>query len=250
MFSGLIITILIIYVIIFVGFSSGLVFKTLTKIKDKNLAKEQEKELFSRKWKIVAVGAHPDDLEYWLGGTLGKLARSESEIYAVICTKNGGNGDTRKKEQKKAAEVLGYKEVIFLDFPDGDLESHEVKLKTNLTKIFQDISPNIIFAFDVEREGPVYHHNDHEAAGRASLAAAKIQKPSHIYFFHTSAPTMAVDVTDIIDKKIEAFDAHISQKKPIVVLRQAFGDAQLRRMLETYGKMVDVLYAEPLRKGW
>lgn len=242
---------LILFLALLVLFSSGILFRSLAKVENRDTTKKNGEELIAGKRKVVALAAHPDDLEYWIGGTLGKLAGSGSDVYVIIATKNGKNGDIRKIEQQKAAKILGYKKVIFWDLPDGDLPNHKDELKNKLSAELGKISPEIIFTFDIEKEGLVYHHKDHETVGEISLEIANTQRPKHIYFYHTSAPDTLVDISDFIDKKIQAFDAHVSQKKPwISPLRQMFGDNQLTRTLKSYGKTIGANYAEPFRKGW
>ena len=82
--------------------------------------------------KILVITPHPDDAESGAGGTIAKWSGQGSEITLVVCTNgNKGTSDrkispdqlakTRKKEQMKAAEILGIKEVVFLDYPDQGL---------------------------------------------------------------------------------------------------------------------------------
>jgi LmbE family N-acetylglucosaminyl deacetylase len=166
----------------------------------------------------------------------------------VICTKNQTEGDIRKEEQLKAADILGYTKIIFLDLPDRYLPEHANELSQKLSDVFREIKPDTVFTFDTEKEGPVYHHRDHEEAGRITEEDSKAQNIKHIYFFHTSAPDTLVDISDIINKKLEALDAHQSQAH--ILFGFNFRDTQLRRMLSSYGKIIGVDYAEPFRKGW
>ena len=94
-------------------------------------------EMEQRRVAMVVV-AHPDDAEFGCAGTLAAWAREGWETYIVICTDASGGGPddasdvgvegrqkmtaTRKAEQRAAAEILGVREVIFLDRPDGLLE--------------------------------------------------------------------------------------------------------------------------------
>ena len=87
---------------------------------------------------MVAVFAHPDDAEHLFGGTVGKLAKSGSEINYVVCT-DGSRGApdaetpdeevarTRADEQLAAARVLGVSEVVFLGYQNGTLEATAVR---------------------------------------------------------------------------------------------------------------------------
>jgi LmbE family N-acetylglucosaminyl deacetylase len=81
--------------------------------------------------RVLGVGAHPDDLEWYAGGTIAKLAREGAEITFVVCT-DGERGTydptvdaqrlaaQREVEQRNAAQTLGVKEVIFLGYADGE----------------------------------------------------------------------------------------------------------------------------------
>lgn len=244
--------ILIIFIgllIVFIALTfSGILFRIGEQVKDPDLARENGQDLLKGKYRVVAICAHPDDLEYWLGGTLGKLSANGSQVTAVICTKNQVEGDVREQEQKKAAQILGYYDVKFLNLPDRHLTENQDELKLKLTELFQAIKPQVVITFDTKKEGPVYHHPDHETAGRVTLEVSKKIKPEHIYFFHTSAPDTLVDISDIIDKKIAALDAHVSQSH--VLFGFDFRDWQLRKMLSHFGKIINVQYVEPLRKGW
>lgn len=227
-------------------FSTGAIFR-LVKVKTPEEAKRNGKELLKEKHKILAIAAHPDDLEYYIGGTLNKLSISGSEITAVIATKNGKNGDIRKEEQKKAGEILGYKEIIFLDFPDGSLSNHEDKLKEKLEEIITKKSPDVLFAFDIEKEGLFYHHKDHRVVGRTALELLKTHKEICPYFYHTRGPNTSVDISEVIERKIEAFNAHKSQQHGSF-LSKILGDSQLKKYLGTNGKTTGTDYAEVYRK--
>ena len=85
--------------------------------------------------RALAVGAHPDDVEFGCGGTLAKWAANGCEIFHLVCT-DGSKGTwdpahdpaelvvTRRNEQRAASVALGGKgEVVFLGWPDGELEA-------------------------------------------------------------------------------------------------------------------------------
>ncbi|MDA0333991.1 MAG: PIG-L family deacetylase, partial [bacterium] len=65
--------------------------------------------------KVLAIGAHPDDLEYGCAGTLIKHAQRGDEVYMMIITdgSSGGQADLRAREQRKAAKIIGAREVFF-----------------------------------------------------------------------------------------------------------------------------------------
>ncbi|RLI06791.1 PIG-L family deacetylase, partial [Candidatus Bathyarchaeota archaeon] len=84
-----------------------------------------------KKLKILAMGAHPDDMELEAGGTLSKLALNGYELYHLVLTSGeyrGMNGErytreTLQSEAEQAAKVLGIKEIIFLDYTPTKLPS-------------------------------------------------------------------------------------------------------------------------------
>src|SRR2546430_16372132 len=86
----------------------------------------------------MVIVAHPDDAEFGAAGTVATWVREGWEVYFVICTDASGGGpddatdigpetrraisNIRKEEQKAACEILGVKDAIFLDHPDGQLQ--------------------------------------------------------------------------------------------------------------------------------
>src|SRR6476646_6465170 len=80
--------------------------------------------------RVLCIAAHPDDLEFSVAGSVAKWAAAGAEVYYLICT-DGGKGsadrsltgqtivETRREEQRRAAEILGVKVVTFLDYEDG-----------------------------------------------------------------------------------------------------------------------------------
>lgn len=139
----------------------------------------------AKKLKILAIGAHPDDIEYYAGGTLLQMSETH-DIYFVIAT-DGRNGyhdhftkkniiKIRKNEQKSTAKLLKVKKVWFLDFSDGELEEKIWFLKLKLLKIFPELKPDIVFSFDTHRQHMVHndYHPDHRSLAHAVLDIALI----------------------------------------------------------------------------
>lgn len=194
---------------------------------------------------VLAVGAHPDDIEFGCGATMAKLAREGADIYFLVCT-SGNRGsrqnqisveelvDKRKEEAKSAAKVLGAKEVFFLDHEDGNLEAN-LNLKEEIVKIIRKIKPDMIFTHDpswfyVSRgDFSFINHNDHRETGKAVLDAVYplsrdlLSFPEHateglaphkveeVYLVTFSDALFAFDVSKSIDTKIAAIKEHKSQ---------------------------------------
>src|SRR5690242_21208918 len=137
----------------------------------------------------MVIVAHPDDAEFGCAGTVAAWAREGWEIYLVICTDAAGGGPddatdvgpgarqlitaTRKAEQRAAAEVLGLRDVIFLDRPDGLLQP-TIELRRELVRLLRRYRPTRVICQSPDRSWrPVMaigrYHPDHLAAGQAAL---------------------------------------------------------------------------------
>src|SRR5689334_5636760 len=139
----------------------------------------------------MVIVAHPDDAEFGCAGSVAAWAREGWDIYYVICTDASGGGPdeatdvgpearrqittTRKAEQREAARILGLRDVIFLDRPDGTLEP-TLDLRRDLVRLMRRYRPTRVLCQSPERTWtPSYpigrHHPDHLAAGGATIAA-------------------------------------------------------------------------------
>jgi LmbE family N-acetylglucosaminyl deacetylase len=184
---------------------------------------------------ILAVSAHPDDIEFSCGGTLFKFRDKGYEIYYIVAT-NGENGfkighkpkkervKTRYKEQINAAKLLGVKKVFFLHYKDGLLPNN-TELRIKIAKIIKKVKPNIIFTFDPANksyESVNLNHADHRVIGEAvfdAVFAARnrymLPGDSHaveqFYFFGCDNPNHFENITKQIKQKISLIKEHRSQ---------------------------------------
>ncbi len=213
---------------------------------------------------IVTVSAHPDDMDYWASGTLAKLHRNGNKIIMVIGTsgEKGANvpnlGEIREKEQERAGKIVGYDKIIFLRHSDKNLKADE-RFKNELRKIFHQYQPDILFTFDIKKEGFIYHHPDHEAAGIAAHAVApEFKSIKKIYQFHTSASNVIVDVTGIEGIKARAMAQHSYRTqnngwlRALMAVFRIFGfrnqtDSRRFGVDNSFEKSLGVKYAETFR---
>ncbi|TET53895.1 MAG: PIG-L family deacetylase [Actinobacteria bacterium] len=191
----------------------------LSKPANLGVAKAKGVELSKVKGQtVMLIGAHPDDADWYAGGTLAALHKNGNKVVIIVATsgEKGGSeknlGRTREQEQLKAAEYLQYDEVKFLRFKDRDLKD-EVKLIPKLKSLIQEYKPKIIFTFDSEKEGYVYRHSDHKAAGAGALEAGKDFEDIDFYFFHSSKNNLIFDIEEVKDLKTKALGAHKSQRR-------------------------------------
>lgn len=115
--------------------------------------------------KILAIGAHPDDIEYYAGAILVKLAAEGNDVVFVVATngEKSADGLKRKYEQERASKIVGIKKTIYLEFSDGQLEFKIKELKQSLLEIFLEEKPNVIFSFDPHNQF-IVHKDFHRLA--------------------------------------------------------------------------------------
>ena len=162
---------------------------------------------------ILALGAHPDDLELGCGATLAKLAARGAAITAVIMTNGTMGGDARvdrAAETRSALASLGVRSVVQHDFPDTRLHEHLNALIAAIEGHVRDLAPDRVYTmFDGDR------HQDHRAIYQASAVACRsiaqllgYETPSSYPNF---VPTLFEPVDDFMERKIAALKMHASQ---------------------------------------
>jgi LmbE family N-acetylglucosaminyl deacetylase len=226
----------------------------------------------------MVIVAHPDDAEFACAGTIAAWAREGWDVYLVICTDAAGGGPddatdvgpaarrqitaTRQAEQRAAAEVLGLRDVIFLDYPDGQLQP-TIELRRDLVRLLRRYRPTRVICQSPERAWrPTMfigrYHPDHLAAGQATLAAIypASQNPwdfpelleegllphkvREVLISGAPEPNHAVDITTTLDVKIAALRAHDSQ----LGARFAELEPNMRQRLADAGAPYEMAYAE------
>jgi LmbE family N-acetylglucosaminyl deacetylase len=186
---------------------------------------------------ILAVGAHPDDLEFGCPMMVKKLIGQGYTAYYVIAT-TGENGfkkkfvsrkeriEVRKKEQITAAKKVGVKEVIFLNYRDGFLEYTD-SLRKKLTLLIKKLKPEFVFTFDLantQYDNLNLFHRDHRVIAQAVFDACFAAKNdfifpskygryqiSKLFFFGTDKPNYILNITKDIDFKLDVLASHKSQ---------------------------------------
>jgi len=184
---------------------------------------------------LLAVSAHPDDIEFAAGGTMFKFKDDGYDIYLIVAT-NGENGfkishkpkkervEIRYKEQMKASKLLGVKKVFFLNYRDCYLRNDE-ELRDKIARIIKKVKPYIVFSFDPGNhrfESINLNHHDHRVIAEAAFDAVFAARNRYImkgeshavekfYFYGTEKPNHYENITKYIDKKINLIKQHRSQ---------------------------------------
>jgi len=161
--------------------------------------------------KVLAIGAHPDDIEFGCGGTLALHVESGHEVYLLIMTEGHKGGDlaVRKSEQLAAADVLKPKGVFWGGYGDTELSPNMNQLVHDIETIIKKIDPDLIFVNHEEDT-----HQDHRALSKAAISATRYVKNVLFYEGPTTqrfSPNVFVDIQETIDAKIDMLLAHHSQ---------------------------------------
>ncbi|MBU4582188.1 MAG: PIG-L family deacetylase [Proteobacteria bacterium] len=161
--------------------------------------------------KILAIGAHPDDIEAGCSGTLAKYAENGHDIYLLVMTEGhmGGEGAIRKREQTKSAKILKPRELIWGAYKDTLLSPHMNQMVHDIEAVLKKIAPDFIF---VHYEDDT--HQDHQALAKATISATRYVRNVLFYEGPTTqnfSPTIYVDIKETIEAKIAMLLAHHSQ---------------------------------------
>ena len=147
--------------------------------------------------RALAVGAHPDDVEFGCGATLARWAEAGCEVALVVCT-DGSKGTwdpaadtarlvaTRQAEARAAAQALGARgPVVFLGRVDGELENDR-PTRSELARVIRDLQPDVLLGHDPWKRYRL--HPDHRAAGFLTCDALVAARDPHFFPEHGLAP--------------------------------------------------------------
>ncbi len=159
---------------------------------------------------ILAIGAHPDDIEFGCGGTLIKYSHKGARIELLVMTdgSRGGNARIRRREQRRAADSLGAGRIHWGGYRDTLLPSVR-RLIDRMERTMATLRPDFIFV-----NSPDDTHQDHRQVARAAISATRYARNVLFYEGPTTVnftPTVFIAIEDEIDRKIEALRAHRSQ---------------------------------------
>jgi LmbE family N-acetylglucosaminyl deacetylase len=224
--------------------------------------------------RALIISAHPDDIEFVVAGTAAKWVQAGADVQYVVATSGDAGSHQpgitreelaciREQEQRTAAQVAGVDQVVFLGYPDGEVEP-TMALRRDLVREIRRFKPDTVVCYDPTRlfvEDRYINHPDHRAVGQAALDAVapaaamplvfeelreeglEPHRVKQVLVASTMEPNTWIDITDTIDLKIEALRQHASQ----------FPDGwdpekMLREWASENGKEVGFPYAEAYRR--
>jgi len=174
--------------------------------------------------RILAVGAHPDDVELGCGATLALFKKKGHEVYILVLTRGEASGDpkNREKECRMSARALGADKLFFGSLQDTKI-TDGVETIMEIDNIIDQVKPHIVFAHS-SKDG----HQDHRNAGLAALSAARNTKKVLLYESPAAlkefCPQVFVDVGSTFDIKMEALKAFGSQVSKVYFKGNEFHD--------------------------
>ena len=192
--------------------------------------------------RVLAVMAHPDDVDFGAAGTVAVwTGRGVEVVYLIVTDGDAGGFDDglsreemarlRRDEQRAAAACVGVGDVRFLGYPDGRVEA-TLDLRRDIARVIRQVRPDVVLTSSAERNYGHIHpsHPDHRAVGAAALDAVYPDARNPYAFpellaeegleawtvrevWTSGGPLVNhyVDVTEEVPRKVAALRAHASQ---------------------------------------
>lgn len=202
--------------------------------------------------RALAVGAHPDDIEFGCGGTLAKWAAAGCSVHHLVCT-DGSKGSwdadqdvaelvaQRREEQRAASLALGGDgDVVFCGWADGELEAG-LRQRWEVASWVRRLRPDVVLGHDPWKRYRL--HPDHRAAGflltDAIVAArdphffpelaAPPHRPSTLLLWEADEPDHVEDIGDHLATKLAAVLCHRSQYRSTMQIENPSSEAEIER---------------------
>lgn len=223
---------------------------------------------------VLAFAAHPDDVEFFAGGTVALLVSQGYRVGIADLTRgelgSRGTARIREREAAEAAAILGVEARVNLALPDGDIRN-TLENRVEVARVLRTFRPRILLV-----PAPDCRHPDHPAAARLvteAVFAAGLRRvetpaggellepwrPHHVLHYMQSIPfdpTLVVDVTPVWETRIRALRAFASQvhdadraapggEPETFISNPAFLD-WIEARARTYGYRIGATYGEPL----
>lgn len=216
---------------------------------------------------VLAIGAHPDDVELGCGALLAKLARNGITVAILDLTRgelgSRGTAETREKEALRAAEILGLVMRVNAGLPDGRL-ANDTEQQRALIPFIRSMRPKAILALMAPDRHPDHtaaHHLSRDANFYAGLHRIHSDQEPYrapaVFYFHpymefAGLPSCIVNVSDTFEAKMEALRAYESQfhnpayagPDTFIATREFWDGIEVRARY--WGNRIGVKYGEPL----
>lgn len=159
---------------------------------------------------ILALGAHPDDIEIGCGGTLLKYASAGHRVCLMVLTdgSRGGDAQERRTEQSASSGILGAQEIFWGGYRDTELPVSREAIQ-KIEDVVKKVDPAFIFVNYMDDT-----HQDHRHLATCTVTATRYTR--NVLFYETPttqnfSPTVYVDIDGLLEGKIRCLQAHASQ---------------------------------------
>ncbi|MEO9319530.1 MAG: PIG-L deacetylase family protein [Nitrososphaera sp.] len=167
------------------------------------------------KMKILAVGAHPDDIEIGCGGTMSMHKQRGDSTHGLLCTLGGVRGDpqVRRDEAYKAAETIGF-QLEILDIPVEKLNQPGAEVTKIFGRILARLRPDRIYVHSINDNHQV-HVSISSCVTDAALSMDALPQIMHYETISSTTtefrPNAFTEISAFIDVKTESINAHVTQ---------------------------------------
>ena len=214
--------------------------------------------------RVLVVTAHPDDVDFGAAGTVARWTAAGAEVvYCIVTDGDAGGfdetprdqmGPLRRAEQRAAAAEVGVSDVRFLGYPDGRLEL-TLDLRRDISRVIRQVRPQRVLTSSPERwwDRVAASHPDHMTVGESTLRAVypDARNPfafpelladegleawavPEVWLGASPRADHAVDVTDVLDRKLAALRRHVTQVSHVADL-EGFLTGWMRQNARAHG---------------
>lgn len=194
--------------------------------------------------RVLALGAHPDDVELGCGGAVLLAHEAGAEVHAAIMSRcedeaPRATSNLRANEFLRACEITGAKPHTY-SLPNRELPEHRREVMEVLERLQDEVKPDLVFIPFLEDP-----HQDHETVAKAAVRTFRrnetiLQYEIIRYGSHSFTPSLFVDISEVLEGKLAALRCYESQFQK----RAYFDEESFRSLARTRGAQSGCAYAE------